>query len=930
MTIKTALARVGAAVRAHPWRTLALFPVAILAYVLVLIPFTPSIGDIKKAKMEHPTVVMSVDGKELATFKRANRDWVKLSDISPHVVDALIATEDKRFFSHHGMDFKRTFSALLATLGGDRQGGSTITQQLARNLYPDDVGRAPTITRKIKEAITALKIESIYTKQEILETYLNTVPFLYNAYGVDMAARTYFDKPADKLDVVESATLVGMLKGTSYYNPVLNPERSLERRNTVLALMADQGKLDGGNFESLKKRPLGLDFEKLPELAGPAPHLARQLRQWLGEWADRNGYNIYTDGLIVRTSIDSRLQDYANDAVKKQMDKLQPLADARRNAVRGNRAVVEAFIRDTPEYHALREQGTAEGDAIKQLQANASFMKSMWEDKTRLETGFLAMEPGTGYIRAWVGSRDFQQDQFDHVNQARRQPGSTFKPFVYGAAFEQGISPWQQFPDTPVQIQIDRNKYWTPKDVDPPSGQMMTLRDALAQSKNTITAQLMQQVGPDRVASLARAMGIRQSKLDVVPSLALGTSPVTLKELVASYATIANNGDYVEPQLVLRIEDRQHHVLEEFQPATAQPALTMDADQTLLDVMRAVVDSGTGVRIRSAYGITGDVAGKTGTTQNDTDGWFVLMHPQLVAGSWVGFNDARVTMIHEWGQGAHSALPIVGDVVSRAIKAKVIDGKSQFAAPKNKGAPVTDPSLMGRVGDWINGVFGGSSQPPEQMPEVVVTQPTEPLPQLPPAPSYEPAPRQPDASIAMPSSPDTTSPAGNGNSNASSPSILSLGLPPAAQGPRNSAVANTLPATPPQAAAPVETPKPAPQVAQSAPTAAAAQSTPAPESKSSRQRVVTLPSGSRAIIVQPPSNGSKSVTITLGGNAGPRTPAPVDSSGGSSAPSSPAPTPRVEREPAPAQATGSAGESSASDSPVPTEASGSAGTSSPP
>ena len=258
----------------HPTRrgvalTLAALPVLVLLYVLVLIPFTPSIVDISKAKSQQPARVLSVDGKELAVFQRANRNWVKLADISPNVIAALISTEDHRFYEHHGVDLKRTASAVLHTFGGDTQGGSTITQQLARNLYPDQVGRAQTLTRKIKELITALKIESVYTKNEILETYLNTVPFLYNAYGIEMAARTYFDKSADQLDVLESATLIGMLKGTSYYNPVINPERATQRRNIVLAQMVKGNKLAAADYETLKKRPLKIDFERQNEPLGP-------------------------------------------------------------------------------------------------------------------------------------------------------------------------------------------------------------------------------------------------------------------------------------------------------------------------------------------------------------------------------------------------------------------------------------------------------------------------------------------------------------------------------------------------------------------------------------------------------------------------------------------------------------------------------------
>ncbi|HKB53835.1 MAG TPA: transglycosylase domain-containing protein, partial [Ramlibacter sp.] len=305
---KAQLARLWALVRRHPWRTAMVAPALLLIYVLVLIPLTPSIADLRKQKSEVPTRVLSADGVLLAEFKRVNREWVPLDQIAPSVVDALIATEDRRFYQHHGIDLWRTAGALISTLHGDRQGGSTITQQLARNLYPDEIGRAPSLHRKAKEAVTALKIEAVYTKKEILETYLNTVPFLYNAFGIEMAARTYFDKSADELNVLESATLIGMLKGNAYYNPVLNPERALERRNLVLAQMAKYGHLDPARLASLCKRPLHLDFERQVEPPGLAPHVAQAVRQWLIGWADRNGYNMYADGLVVRTTISSRLQ----------------------------------------------------------------------------------------------------------------------------------------------------------------------------------------------------------------------------------------------------------------------------------------------------------------------------------------------------------------------------------------------------------------------------------------------------------------------------------------------------------------------------------------------------------------------------------------------------------------------------------------------
>lgn len=710
---------------------MAALPALFALYVLLLVPFTPGISDIRKAKSEQPAQVLSADGKELAVYRWANRDWVKLSEISPNVVNALIATEDHRFYQHHGLDWRRTASAALHTFSGDRQGGSTITQQLARNRYPDDIGRAPTMTRKLKEAITAFKIEALYSKDEILETYLNTVPFLYNAFGIEMAARTYFDKSADKLDVLEAATLIGMLKGNSYYNPVLNPERALERRNIVLAQMVKRGKLDAARFDALKMRPLRIDFERQIEAPGTAPHFAQQLRKWLIAWADRNDYNLYTDGLVVHTTIDSRLQALANQALTRQGNQLQSIANAAwapRAGWAESRALVQAFVRESPEFRAAVAGGQSEDDALKHLLANNAFMQSLRQQKTRVQAGFMAIDPATGEIRAWVGSRDFTVDAFDHVAQARRQPGSTFKPFVYGAAFARGESPEETLIDQPVEMKLAGGEIWRPTDESPATGRAMSLRDGLVYSKNTITAQLVQTVGPERVARLARAMGVRESRLDAVPSLALGTSPVTLKEMVSAYGTIANGGQYVAPTMVTRIEDREGKVLAQFRPSSPERALSATATETLVDVMRDVIDRGTGTAIRTRYGIRADVAGKTGTTQDNADGWFILMHPQLVAGAWVGFNDSRVTLRSDyWGQGAHSALPIVGDFFQRSLRARVIDARARFAEADEK---TWYSAITTQIRGWYQSLFASGKK------EEAVTSPR-PSPRRPVLPATE-------------------------------------------------------------------------------------------------------------------------------------------------------------------------------------------------
>ena len=656
--------RVWGAAKRHPVRAAFVLPALGLLYVLVLIPFTPGIGDLRKAKAEAPSMLLAADGTVLAEFKRINRQPVALNKISPHVVNALIATEDRRFYEHHGIDVRRLAGAMLSTLGGDLQGGSTITQQLARNLYPKEIGSATSLTRKVKEAITALKIEAVYSKDEILETYLNTVPFLYNAFGIEMAARTYFDKSADKLDVLESATLIGMLKGTSYYNPVQNPERAVQRRNLVLAQMAKNGHLDPARLVMLSKRPLRLDFERQVEPLGLAPHVAQYLRAWLIAWADQRNIDLQADGLRVYTTLDAKLQKAANQAVTRQLVKLQQLADGRRKT---------------------------------------------GPERAVLQAGFLALDPRNGAVRAWVGSRDFAQEQFDHVSQAKRQPGSTFKPFVYGAAFMQGLDPSYTLMDEPVAIPMPGGDAWTPSDDSPPSYEPMTLRSGLTYSKNTITAQLMQKVGPERVAQLARAMGVRQSKLDLVPSLALGTSPVTLIEMVAAYGTIANGGTYIPPHLVLRVEDRNGQLLEKFEPAPElAPAMPRAQALILVDVMRGVIDRGTGSAIRYRYGIAADVAGKTGTTQDNTDGWFIMMNRELVAGARVGFNDNSVKM-GSWGQGARSALPMVGDVFQQAFRNRWLDPKVEFDIPRPRPPPPEpepEPSQVDPISDLVNDVMG--------------------------------------------------------------------------------------------------------------------------------------------------------------------------------------------------------------------------------
>ncbi|MGZ5834527.1 MAG: penicillin-binding protein 1A [Telluria sp.] len=685
------------------WSLLAL-SVLFAVYVALLFPLTPGIEDVKQARVARPTVVMSSDGRELASFEQGLQEKVSLSQISPHVITALVATEDRRFYEHHGVDFTRIAGAMLANLKGDAQGGSTITQQLARNMFRDEIGNARNINRKLKELITAFKIENTYSKTEILEAYLNTVPFLYNTFGIEMAARTYFDKPAAQLNEVEAATLVGMLKGTAYYNPVTKPERSKARRNVVLAQMLKAGAFDEKRYEQLVKRPLKVRFTRQAERTGKDDHFTAYVRKWLVEWADKNDVNLQQDGLVVQTTLDYDLQQSAQRAVERQADALQAIADVdwarawpvnststqtyadMREGVtpfayywQSHGELLDAFVRESGEYRHAVDGGEAPAVALKRLKADRDFMRQLKNSKARLEAGFVAMDPTTGEVKAWVGSRNFQREQFDHVAQASRQPGSTFKPIVYAAALERGITPDHPYLDAVTTIRDPNGTTWRPTDNSGTTGRRLTMRDGLVYSKNTITAQVMQDVGVAPIVKLAQDMGVRSSKLSAVPSIALGTSPVTLLEMVSAYSTIAAQGEYRRPVFVRRITDRDGNVVADFASQTPQRVLSQASSETLIDMMRGVVNRGTGTAVRTRFGINGDVAGKTGTTQNNADGWFIMIHPNLVAGAWVGFNDNRVTMrSNYWGQGGHSAILLVGDFFRSALDSGKVSADAQF------------------------------------------------------------------------------------------------------------------------------------------------------------------------------------------------------------------------------------------------------------
>ncbi len=694
-------------------------------YLASLSDELPAIAKIENPEFQLATIAYTADGEELARYAQQNRSWASYNDISPHVINALISTEDQRFYRHWGIDMQGWLAVFKDVITKfDLRGASTITMQLARNLYNTEIGRAFSIERKLKEMVTAISLEKRYTKREIVEMYVNTVDFGYHAYGIESAARYYFGKDPIDLNELESATLVGMLQGTTLYHPINRPERSQRRRNQVLINMVNLGHLPESFIEENKDVPVEAKAHSFSVTASAAPHFAEHIRKWLEGWAAENGRDLYTDGLRIYTTIDGALQAEAQAAVEEQMEGLQAVVDvewSRRSNPRlgtTTKPYLERtdyepfayfwesreddfhdFIRESVRYRRMVNNGTSEADALSSLLSDDVYLDSLKTNKTRLEAGLISIEPKTGYVKAWVGGRNLEEDWNDHVAGTRRQPGSTFKPFVYTTAIDNGYSPMQQFMDSVfVWVNPYTGDEWSPRNSGSAGSRtMMTLREGLARSKNTISGRLILDIGhdagPREVVFYARRMGI-ESPLDPVPALALGTSDVSLYEMAGAYSTFANGGLYNEPVAITRITDRFGNVLYEHIP-NPKEALSEQTAFTMVDMMRDVVQYGTAVRINNSYGLREyDLAGKTGTTQNSADGWFMMMHPDLVTGAWVGFNDRRMAFRSNWwGQGAHNALFLVGDYMQRSTNTGIgISKDSRFPTPEEMGF-LTTPEI---------------------------------------------------------------------------------------------------------------------------------------------------------------------------------------------------------------------------------------------
>jgi penicillin-binding protein 1A len=702
----------------------------------------PNVNELQNPKSNLATVVYSSDMKVLGKFYAENRVNVKYNELSPYLVNALVATEDARFFEHSGVDLKALFRAVKGALTGNSSsgGGSTLTQQLAKMQFPrEKMSKLQIITRKIKEWIIAMKLEKLYTKEEILSMYLNKFDFLNLAVGVKSASQIYFNTTPDSLRLEEAAMLVGMAKNPSMFNPVRHPDTTMHRRNVVLSQMMKYNYITKEQFDSLKKIPLKLHFSPENHNEGLAPYFREYLRDnFLKQWCANNlkpdgkPYDIYRDGLKIYTTIDSRMQRYAEESVNEHMHTLQgyfekDLKNKKNRPFAWNvnkkeiESIMNSAMKRSDRYRSLKKDGKSDAEIQKAFETPVAMrvysnrgeidtvlspLDSIRYYKGFLHTGFMAMEPQTGYVKAWVGGINHKHFQYDHVKIGKRQVGSTFKPFVYALAIQEGSSPCEQIPNVRTCIDIPAQPPWCPDNSDGSKGTgvNVTLKKALALSINYVTAALMKRYGPQAVVDLTKRMGIT-TKIDPVPAICLGTPEISVFEMTGALSTFANKGTWVQPVFVTRIEDKNGKVLAEFIPQTDE-VFSEEKAYVMTQLMQGVVQRGTGTALRGPkYKLTNPIAGKTGTTQNNADGWFIGLTPDLVAGCWVGGEDRSVHFNSmENGQGARMALPIWGGFFRRAYDDKSLKlSKGDFYRP----AQMTEVELdCTKYDDETIGVFG--------------------------------------------------------------------------------------------------------------------------------------------------------------------------------------------------------------------------------
>ncbi|TAH25192.1 MAG: penicillin-binding protein [Cytophagales bacterium] len=702
---------------------LALFILLVQFNFLWLFGTIPDVENVENPQSEQASEIYSSDNILLGKYFRENRSPVSIHQISPHVINALISTEDLRFEEHSGIDLKAFFAIFYYAAKGDQRGSSTITQQLAKNLFKtrknSSVGLLSYIPglkiliSKSKEWITAIKLERTYTKEEILVLYLNTVDFGSGSYGIKTAARTYFNVAADSLTIPQAATLVGLLKATTTYSPIIHPEKSIERRNVVMRLMIENKKLSKIEYQKYFMLPIGLNFKIEDHNDGTATYFRGVLNKWLLQWCKEHNKDLYGDGLKIYTTIDSRYQKHAEDAVSKHMKVLQQRFykhwEGKNPWVYESGREIPLFleeaIRKTDTYKALVAKYGIGKDSIKimlnqpkkmkvftwdgEKDTIMSSMDSLRHYKYFLHAGFMAMDPYTGEIKAWVGGINYKYFKYDHVKQSRRQPGSSFKPFVYTAALDKGYSPCFALPDMPITFKYEENgttKTWSPKNSDWVfTGDSMSLRKGMARSINTIAARTMQLVGINEVVRYAHKMGI-ESPLKAVPSICLGSSDVSVYEMTAAYSAFVNSGVWVEPIFVTRIEDRNGNILHEVVPKT-RDAISEQTAYSMVHMLKGGTEERGGTsQALYPYDIFrgNEIGGKTGTTSNHSDGWFMGVTRSIVAGTWVGGEDRCIHFRNSaMGEGSKTALPIFGIFLESVYKDTSINIlKGWFKRPK--------------------------------------------------------------------------------------------------------------------------------------------------------------------------------------------------------------------------------------------------------
>lgn len=703
-----------------------LYVLAVDVNLLWLFGNSPHIREIRNPEINLTSELYSSDGKLIGTLFVENRTPVEYKDLPQNLVDALIATEDVRFYRHHGVDIKATLAAVWSTIRGEKRGGSTITQQLVKNLFKTRtdystglLGKVPFVSiliSKTKEWINAVKIELYYSKEDIITMYLNTVDFGSHAFGINSAASTFFGCAPVELRTHHSALLVGMLKAPTFYSPVSNPENALNRRNQVISQMVKYGYLTQLKGDSLTVFPLDVKFKRKDKGQGSVSYFRDAVARSLQKWSKETGHDIWTEGLKIYTTIDSRMQKHAEEAMAEHMKRLQQIVNSGGSNINvpwrdeTGKEIPLYFIKtasELPYYREFIKNLGVESDSVrKRLEMKSQMKVFTWHGprdtvmsvidsirhyKRFFQNGFVAIDPSSGHVKAWVGGIDPHYFKFDHVNQSKRQPGSLFKAFIYAAAIDNGYDPCDQMNDQPVSIKYVENgeeKVWQPHNVDWNHSGVMTLKHAFARSVNSIAVQLAEKVGWFRVIEYAYKLGVR-SELDSVPAVCLGSSDVNLLEMVNAYCTFINGGYLNEPILVSRIEDKLGNVI--FEAKSEKKRVLSEESAFLMTVMlrSGMTEPGgtpQGLFEYDLFRYNTDFGGKTGTSSDYMDGWFIGVTPGLVAGSWVGNDDRSIHFRSSHiGEGLRTAMPVYGKFMEKVLKDESLKQyRQRFPKPVNK------------------------------------------------------------------------------------------------------------------------------------------------------------------------------------------------------------------------------------------------------